>query len=60
VKLRPVRDPASYREHVGYARWFYRGDEFPLLQLVWPDKAGRFPGEPGANPALARQQPLLA
>jgi hypothetical protein len=39
--------------------WFYRGWEFPLLQLMWPDRDGRFPGERGAATGLARQQPLL-
>jgi len=59
VKLRRVHAPESFREHVGYAIWFNDGKPFPLLQLVWPDKAGRFPGEPGVNPSLAKLQPLL-
>lgn len=59
VTLRPVTAPQSFREHVGYARWFYKGNEFPLFQLVWPDKQARFPGEPGTNEAFNRQQPLL-
>jgi hypothetical protein len=32
-----------YREHFGYAMWFYAGKAFPMLQLVWPDKKGLFP-----------------
>ncbi len=59
VRLRRVRAPDSYDEHVGYAIWFNGGRDFPLLQLVYPDLEGRFPGEPGVNPALAAQQPLL-
>jgi hypothetical protein len=59
VELRQVRDPASYRDHVGYGLWFNDGPVFPLLQVVWPDKTGRFPGEEGAEPILATQQPLL-
>jgi hypothetical protein len=59
VQLRPVRAVESYREHVGYAMWFNGGPEFGLLQLVWPDDAGRFPGEPGADPDAVKQQPLL-
>jgi hypothetical protein len=59
VLLRPVREPQSYREHVGYALWFNGGPAFPLLQLVWPDKDGRFPGDPDAWSGLATQQPLL-
>lgn len=59
VLLRAVMSPDSYRRHVGYALWLYAGHNFPLLQLVYPDLAGRFPGEGGVNPALAAQQPLL-
>jgi hypothetical protein len=59
VRLRPVRAAESYRDHVGYAMWFNGGREFPLLQVVWPDADGRFPGEPGADDRLAAQQPLL-
>src|SRR4051794_6669499 len=25
-----------YREYLGYALWFYRSVEFPVLQCVWP------------------------
>jgi hypothetical protein len=59
VLLREVRARNSYDAHVGYAIWFNGGREFPLLQLVWPDKEGRFPGDPGTSPGLAKQQPLL-
>lgn len=36
-----------YPEHLGWSRWFYGGDEFPCLQLVWPDKVGLFPWQDG-------------
>src|SRR3982751_1900027 len=26
-----------YAGHLGWARWLYNGDEFPVLQLVFPD-----------------------
>lgn len=31
----------------------------PALQLIWPDRAGRFPWEPGADPHFAEVQPVL-
>ena len=34
-----------YRDYVGWARWFYEGDNFPLLQCVYPTVAGKFPWE---------------
>jgi hypothetical protein len=59
VKLGQVRAPASYDEHLGYAIWFYNGREFPVVQLVWPDKTGRFPGEDGVAESVRKLQPLL-
>lgn len=56
VRLRQVQDPESYREHVGYALWFNKGYDFPLLQVLWPDRRGRFPGDPDADPAIAELQ----
>lgn len=36
---------AHYRDIVGWARWFYEGDEFPLVQCVYPTVKGKFPWE---------------
>lgn len=36
----------QYRTHLGYALWFYCGTGFPVLQVVWPDRSGHFPGDP--------------
>ncbi|OAI48434.1 hypothetical protein AYO44_06885 [Planctomycetaceae bacterium SCGC AG-212-F19] len=49
-----------YREYLGYARWFYQGDDFPVLQCVWPDKQHRYPWHPEFNENLASRQPLLS
>ena len=49
---------AAYHDYLGYARWFYSGDEFPALQCVWPDAEGKFPWEPGANEDLKIRQPI--
>ncbi len=56
--LKPMA-PAHYPAYLGYARWYYAGDEFPVLQIVWPDKEGFFPWEPEFNPKLRDLQPLL-
>ena len=53
-------DPAYYEEYVGYARWLYRGSNFPMLQCVWPLKSGHFPWDKGYDKAGAAIQPLLA
>ena len=56
VRLREVRSPDSYREHVGYALWFNQGYDFALQQVLWPDRDGRFPGDPDADPATTALQ----
>ncbi len=37
----------KYSTHLGWSRWFYNGDNFECLQLVWPDPAGTFPWQAG-------------
>lgn len=51
--------PKHYRDHVSYARWYYGGDDFPLLQCVWPDSAHRYPWHLDFPEALAERQPIL-
>jgi hypothetical protein len=49
-----------YRHYVGYAGWFYDMTyDFPLLQLVWPDKQHNFPWQNEFNPDWKFKQPLL-
>jgi hypothetical protein len=46
-----------YREYFGYALWFYGGDNFEALQIVWPDKRNRYPWDAGYD-APSNQQPI--
>ncbi|HWS70476.1 MAG TPA: DUF4262 domain-containing protein [Thermoanaerobaculia bacterium] len=48
-----------YPETVGFARWFYGETEFPLLQLYWPDKNGRFPWDRRCDAGVRALQPRL-
>jgi hypothetical protein len=48
-----------HAEHFGYAHWFYKGDDFPALQCLWPDKQGRFPTDGDFAEPLRARQPLL-
>ncbi|MDE2329432.1 MAG: DUF4262 domain-containing protein [Bradyrhizobium sp.] len=50
-----------YDEYLGTAIWFYRKSPrpFPCLQLVWPDRAGRFPWETGFDAAMKKDQTVL-
>jgi hypothetical protein len=51
---------SQYREHLGWAIWFYDGPEFPALQLVWPDREGRWPWQDGVTSGFRSQQLVLA
>ena len=60
----PVRfvkvEPNHYQDYVGYAGWYNDNSfDFPLLQMVWPDKNGHFPWDDAFNPNFKFQQPLL-
>jgi Domain of unknown function (DUF4262) len=52
-------DEKFYGEYLGKAVWFYKGKDFPALQCVYPDMAGRYMWEQDANPRLTEMQPLL-
>lgn len=51
--------PKWYEQTVGFGRGFYGGSRFPLLQLFWPDRAGKFPWEPKCDDAIRNLQPRL-
>lgn len=51
---------AEYYEHVGYARWYYEGNHFPLHQIVWPSRSGHFPWHPLATADFKLSQPVIA
>jgi Domain of unknown function (DUF4262) len=57
-----VEVPAqAYRPYFGTALWFYGTARlsFPILQIVWPDRKGRFPWETGYDATLKKYQPVL-
>jgi hypothetical protein len=51
---------AQYREHLGWASWFYDHGDFPSLQLVYPDREGRWPWQDGVSEGFRRNQLILA
>ena len=53
-------DRTEYQGRLLSSLWFYRGDSFPCLQLVWPDRDNLFPWEPGFDPQLIGRQHDLA
>lgn len=48
-----------YRLHFGYANWFYRSANFPVLQCIYPTVRGIFPWEHDAPKGFTETQPIL-
>ena len=48
-----------YKWLLGYATWYYEGDDFPVLQCIWPDKQQHYPWQPMFKAEWASLQPLL-
>lgn len=48
-----------YAEWVGFARWYYEGNDFELVQIVWPNREGHFPWHSQASKPFRAVQPIL-
>ncbi|WP_396127172.1 DUF4262 domain-containing protein [Edaphobacter bradus] len=53
-------NPLRYRETLTWTMWFYESSDFPALQLFWPDKAHRFPWDPGCSEIFRKSQPDMS
>ena len=58
VQLRTVA-PGWGRALFGHLRWFTQVDEPAVVQVVWPDKDGHFPGDAAFPEGLADRQGQL-
>ena len=58
-EFRPVPE-SEYRNYLGAALGFYGSEPFGALQLVWPDRDGRFPWDASAAESFRSSQPVLA
>jgi len=58
VQFLPV-DKGNYQEYLGYAGWYYNSFDFPVYQLVWPDKNNLYPWEEGFDEKWKFLQKLL-
>jgi hypothetical protein len=52
-----VTDASAY---IDWLLWFYTAIrcDFPLVQILWPDKQGRFPSNPDCHPSVRKAQLL--
>lgn len=55
-EFRPV-DPKWVKQLMGWAVWYYGGEDFPVLQAVYPDSQNRFPEDQGFDKSF--EQPLM-
>ncbi|AYQ28874.1 MULTISPECIES: DUF4262 domain-containing protein [unclassified Polaromonas] len=49
---------AHLDRYFGFALGFYE-ERFPIAQIVWPDREGRFPGDPDYDKSYEDLQPIL-
>jgi hypothetical protein len=54
-----VMDQCFYKNYLGWCRWMYGGNNFKVLQLVYPTTEGIWPWEPRASEWFRTRQPLL-
>jgi hypothetical protein len=57
--FRPV-PRRHYEAYLGSALWYYDEDDFPALQLVWPDREHRYPWAAPTDAWIRHAQPILA
>ena len=53
-------DVKYYLDYVGYDRWFYKSNDFPLLQCIYPTKANVYPWQKDWPEEISHLQPILA
>jgi hypothetical protein len=59
LSLRPVRDSGRSTSLFAVSDRFHGYVRPPVLQVTWPDRRGRFPGDPGFQSRYEGRQPML-
>jgi hypothetical protein len=49
-----------FKEHFGWGIWFYGNASFPVLQMVYPDKSGKWPWDENISDDFKWFQPVLS
>ena len=52
-------DSSYYREYLGYAQWYYKDTEFPVLQCIYPTVKGIYPWQSEWPEEIKDLQPVL-
>ncbi len=53
-----LAEESWYPQLFGYGTWFYQG-WFPVAQMIWPDRQGKFPWEDGCGERCRTMQPMI-
>ena len=48
-----------YKDYFGWARWLHEGDDFEMLQLIWPTTNGVWPWDDDTSEYYNWAQPVL-
>jgi len=48
-----------YPDYFGWGTWLYKGDDFRVLHLIWPDTNGIFPWDKKVSKECRRLSPVL-
>lgn len=52
-------DKKHYEEYLGIGIDYYKGDKFPVMQIIWPTQSGMFPYDKEAPDGFKDWQPVL-
>lgn len=52
-------DKANYYEYMGYANWYYKGHNYPVLQCIYPTTKGIYPWQNEWPESIKDLQPIL-
>lgn len=50
---------ANYGDYFAGNEWFYDGNDFPAVQMLWPNTSGVYPWDDAADEYLRWVQPIL-
>lgn len=52
-------DKSHYKEYLGWGLWLHNGDDFNVLQLIWPTTKGLWPWDNDKSEFYEWAQPIL-
>ena len=52
-------DKSHYKEYLGWGLWLNNGDDFKMLQLIWPTTDGIWPWDEDKSEYYSWAQPIL-